>query len=81
MKHGTAILIIVLACQSSCKPPPTHSSPARCIASGTYQFRPGNYETDTHNCPIGGTPYWQSTMIGLRERGYVQDRNLVIECR
>jgi len=33
------------------------------------------------NCPAKGDSYWQALVEGLRERGYVQGRNLVIECR
>jgi putative ABC transport system substrate-binding protein len=32
-------------------------------------------------CPIKGNPFWQALVEGLRERGYVQGQNLVIECR
>jgi putative ABC transport system substrate-binding protein len=39
------------------------------------------YETDSHNCPIKGNPYWQAAVEGLRERGYIPGQNLVIECR
>jgi putative ABC transport system substrate-binding protein len=32
-------------------------------------------------CPIKGDPLWQAWVEGLRERGYIQGQNLVIECR
>ncbi len=41
----------------------------------------GGYETNPHHCPIQGTPNWQAFVVGLRQHGYVQDQNLVIECR
>jgi len=82
MKHGTAILIIVLGLSILVQPPASEAQqPGRVYRIGYLAISPGNYETDAHNCPIGGTPYWQSTMAGLRERGYVQGRNLLIECR
>ena len=33
------------------------------------------------NCPIEGSPNWQASVEGLRERGYIQGQNLIIECR
>jgi len=38
---------------------------------------------DTHlqKCPLTGNPPWQAFVEGLRERGYIQGQNLVIECR
>jgi len=39
------------------------------------------YEPPPQNCPLKGSPYWQAWVEGLRERGYIQGQNLVIECR
>ncbi len=47
------------------------------IAAGTY----APSEMNAHHCPIKGSPMWQALVTGLRERGYVQDQNLVLECR
>jgi len=33
------------------------------------------------NCPLRGSLRWQAVVEGLREHGYVQGENLVIECR
>jgi len=33
------------------------------------------------NCPLKGNSFWQTWIEGLRERGYVQGRNVVFECR
>jgi putative ABC transport system substrate-binding protein len=33
------------------------------------------------NCPLKGNSFWQTWIEGLRERGYVQGRNIVLECR
>ena len=40
-----------------------------------------NNENDTRNCPKEGSPNWQAFMMGLRDRGYILDQNLAIECR
>ena len=42
---------------------------------------PAAGERTSQNCPTKGSPYWQAMVEGLRERGYVQGQNLVIECR
>jgi putative ABC transport system substrate-binding protein len=39
------------------------------------------YETTPQHCPTKGTPNWQAFMAGLRERGYIRNQNLAIECR
>ncbi len=38
-------------------------------------------DTDPTKCPKTGSPNWRAFVAGLRERGYVQGHNLVIECR
>jgi len=38
-------------------------------------------ETPPQKCPITGGPNWQAWVEGLRERGYLQGQNLLIECR
>jgi putative ABC transport system substrate-binding protein len=42
---------------------------------------PAPEDTTPQRCPIKGSPAWQALVEGLRERGYVQGQNLVIECR
>ena len=81
MMHGTAVLNIILVLSILMQTASGAQQPGKVYRIGYLSISPGNYETDAHNCPIGGTPYWQSTMVGLRERGYVQGRNLVMECR
>ncbi len=81
MMHGTAILIIVLGLSILMQAASEAQHPGKVYRIGYLSISPGNYETDAHNCQIGGTPFWQSTMIGLREHGYVQGRNLIMECR
>jgi putative tryptophan/tyrosine transport system substrate-binding protein len=55
--------------------------PGKVYRIGYLSISPGDYERDPRICPIVGTPYWQSTIAGLRERGYVQGQNLLLECR
>ena len=55
--------------------------PGKVYHIGYLAISPGDYERDPRNCPIVGTPYWQATIAGLRERGYVQGQNLILECR
>ena len=55
--------------------------PGKVYHIGYLAISPGDYERDPRNCPIAGTPYWQATIAGLRERGYVQGQNLILECR
>jgi putative ABC transport system substrate-binding protein len=42
---------------------------------------PAPNDTTPRQCPIKGGPTWQAFVEGLRERGYIQGQNLVIECR
>jgi putative tryptophan/tyrosine transport system substrate-binding protein len=42
---------------------------------------PAAGDRTSQNCPTKGSPYWQAMVEGLRERGYLQGQNLVIECR
>ena len=42
---------------------------------------PAATDRSPQQCPIKGGPYWQEAVEGLREHGYVQGQNLVIECR
>jgi putative ABC transport system substrate-binding protein len=36
---------------------------------------------DRQNCPLKGNSFWQTWIGALRERGYAQGQNLVLECR
>ena len=48
---------------------------------------PAPQDRTAQGCPVKGTPNWQAWPLwqalveGLRERGYIEGRNLVIECR
>jgi putative ABC transport system substrate-binding protein len=41
----------------------------------------GRAEIDPRICPATGNAFWQTWIEALRERGYVQGRNLVLDCR
>jgi len=38
-------------------------------------------DTTPQKCRRTGTPFWQAWAAGLRQRGYIPDQNVVIECR
>jgi putative ABC transport system substrate-binding protein len=38
-------------------------------------------DSDQRDCPTKGSLSWQALVDGLRQRGYVQSQNLIIECR
>jgi len=42
---------------------------------------PPTAELDSQRCQITGSPLWQGFLEGMREHGYVRDRNFVIDCR
>ena len=44
-------------------------------------LNPTSENKTPQNCPIKGFPNWQTAVEGLRERGYIQGQNLIIECR
>jgi len=48
---------------------------------GYLAISPGDYERDPRDCPKAGNPYWRAFLEGLREHGYDQGQNLVLECR
>jgi len=55
--------------------------PGKVYRIGWLGISTGGYETNPRHCPVKGDPYWQAWIEGLRERGYLPDQNLVIECR
>jgi len=42
---------------------------------------PSPADADQQGCPTKGTRNWQAFVEDLRQRGYIQGQNLVIECR
>ena len=61
--------------------PSDAQQPGKVYRIGYLGISTAGYETDAHHCQIKGTPLWQAFVAGLRERGYIQGQNLVIECR
>ena len=78
--HSTVGIIITLALLAA--PFPSEGQqPAKVYRIGWLGISTGGYETNPRHCPIKGDPYWQAWVEGLRERGYIEGQNLVIECR
>jgi|WetSurMetagenome_2_1015567.scaffolds.fasta_scaffold02509_6 putative tryptophan/tyrosine transport system substrate-binding protein len=48
---------------------------------GYLAISPGGHELDSRDCPKAGSPNWQALVTGLRDHGYIQGHNLVLECR
>ena len=55
--------------------------PAKVYRIGWLGLSTVGYETTPQHCPVKGNRSWQVWVEGLREHGYVQGQNLVIECR
>lgn len=55
--------------------------PSRVYRIGWLGFDQAPASANLQQCPIEGNARWNAWVEGLRERGYVQGRNLVIECR
>ncbi|TFG43171.1 MAG: hypothetical protein E4H48_02945 [Syntrophobacterales bacterium] len=82
MKHMQIALSVVIALSILMEPSASEAQqPGKVYRIGYLSISPGDYERDPRNCPIVGTPHWQATIAGLRERGYVHGQNLVLECR
>lgn len=78
---GPAIFVAVLAAGLPAAPLASDGQhPAKDYRIGYLGFdAPGDRSAE--NCPTIGGPSWQAMVEGLRERGYVQGQNLIIECR
>jgi putative ABC transport system substrate-binding protein len=63
--------------------PSAGQQPAKVYRIGYMSFAvaPPSAERTANGCPVKGSSNWQAMVEGLRERGYVQGQNLVIECR
>ena len=85
MKPMEALRRLVLALALFPVPMPAHGQqPATVYRIGYLStVGPPSVERTPQNCPSKGkgSPNWQAILEGLRERGYVQGQNLVIECR
>jgi putative ABC transport system substrate-binding protein len=56
-------------------------APVRVYRIGYLAISPGEHERDAHGCPKVGSLNWRALVAGLREHGYVQGKNLVLDCR
>ena len=82
MKPRTAVLSVTLALGLLAAPSPSSGQqPAKVYRIGYLAVSAVGYETNPQHCPIKGHPNWQAWVAGLREHGYIQGQNLVIECR
>ena len=77
-----AVISMVLALGLFAAPLPSDGQQiAKVYRIGWLGFDPAPTNATPHNCPINGNPRWQAWVEGLRERGYIEGQNLVIECR
>ena len=75
-----AIFIVALALGFLAAPfPSPGQKPAKVYRIG--RLGAGVPEIDPRICPSKGNAFWKTWIEALRERGYVQGRNLVLECR
>jgi putative ABC transport system substrate-binding protein len=82
MKHGAVVLIgLALALCALAAPIAGAQTPGKVYRIGYLSISPGEHERDARDCPKVGSPYWQSLVAGLRDFGYAQGHNLVLECR
>ncbi len=81
---STAIFSVALVLGLLAAPlPSSGQQPAKVYRIGQLwaSTPPSPANTTPQQCPIRGWPSWQAFLEGLRERGYIQGQNLVIECR
>ena len=84
MKPRAVVLSVILALGLLAVPVCSHGQqPAKVYRIGFLFGNTGPAPTDTtpQNCPLKGGPIWGALVEGLRERGYLQGQNLVLECR
>ncbi len=82
MKPRVATLSVILALALLAAPLPSYGQqPGKVYRIGYLGLSGGGYPTDSHQCPRPGNRNWQAWVGGLRERGYLPGKNLVIECR
>ena len=80
MKCGEAVLSAIL-CSAflATAAPSSGQQPVKVYRIG--RLSGGLAETDPRTCSSKGNAFWQTWIEALRERGYVQGRNLVVDCR
>ncbi len=84
MKPSAAILSVLLFLVLLATPVPSPAQqPGKVYRIGVLfaTSPPAAPDASPHQCPLQGSPHWQAFLEGLREHGYVQGQNLVIECR
>jgi putative ABC transport system substrate-binding protein len=82
MKAGEVALSVVFALILLAAPLAADAQqPGKVYRIGYLSSSALGHQTNPQQCPIKGTPNWQALVGGLRERGYIQGQNLVIECR
>ena len=82
MKTRAAALSVFLALALLAAPGPSYGQqPGKVYRIGFLGGAICGSDSNPHHCPIQGNPLWQAFVEGLRERGYLSDQNLVIECR
>jgi putative tryptophan/tyrosine transport system substrate-binding protein len=82
MKQRQIALSVILTLALLMRPYTSEAQqPGKVYRIGYLAISPGDHERDPRNCPIVGSPNWQAFIAGLRERGYIQGQNLVLECR
>lgn len=81
LRNGARVIFIVaLALGFLAVPLPSDGQqPAKVYRIG--RLAAGRPETGPRICPSKGNAFWQTWIEALRERGYVQGRNLVLDCR
>ncbi|HSW51545.1 MAG TPA: ABC transporter substrate-binding protein [Bryobacteraceae bacterium] len=82
MKHGAVVWIgLALVLCAFAVPVTGAQAPGKVYRIGFLSISPGGHEQDAHGCPKVGSHYWQAIVAGLRDFGYVQGHNLVLDCR
>ncbi len=82
MKPGAVVFSIILILASLAAPMLSDAQQAGKVYRIGY-LSPNVTPPDRtpQGCPTKGDPLWQAFVEGLRERGYVQGQNLLVECR
>jgi len=80
-RPSAIFVMIVAVCLLTASLPSEAQPPAKVYRIGWLGFDLAPMNPTPQNCPRMGNPRWQAWVEGLRERGYFEGQNLVIECR